>query len=177
MAKVIVVDEQRCMGCKQCMTECAMAHTQAATLIEALRGGEQPQPRVHVEPIGTFGMPMQCRHCEDAPCVAVCPTGAVYRHSPGAPVLLDVDKCIGCKACVLACPFGVMEMSRSGKAVAKCDLCIHRTAKGQEPACVAGCPTGALEFANMEQWLRERRRQAAQQAATASAAAKNQEAK
>lgn len=160
MPKVIVVNEDRCLACNSCMIECALAHSEAGTLVEALSAETPPQPRVHVEPARTFGMPLQCRHCEDPPCIAICPTEAIHRLSPEGPVLLDQDRCIGCKFCVLVCPFGVIELSRDGKAIIKCDLCIERTEAGELPACVAACPTGALEFVELDDHLRQRRREA-----------------
>ena len=160
MAKIIVVDEQRCLGCRSCELECAMAHTEASSLVEALSAEVPPQSRVHVEALGPFGMPLQCRHCEDAPCMAVCPTEAIHRPSPDGPVLLDPERCIGCRCCLIVCPFGVIDLSRDGKAMIKCDLCQERTQAGQDPACVAACPTGALKFEEVEEYLRRRRRQA-----------------
>ncbi len=160
MARIIVVNERRCMGCKTCEMECAMAHSEAGSLVEALRGDRPPQSRVHVEPSGGFGLPLQCRQCEDAPCMRVCPTEAVHRPDEAGPILVEITRCIGCKSCVLVCPFGVITLSPDGKATVKCDLCIERTAVGDEPACVAGCPTGALEFRELEDWLKQRRREA-----------------
>jgi len=177
MAKMIVVNEQRCLGCRQCTIECAMAHTDARTLAEALSLQQPPQPRVHVEAVGASGMPLQCRHCEDAPCLAICPTGAISRPAEGGPVLLDAERCIGCKFCLLVCPFGVIELSRDGKAAIKCDQCFERTEAGEAPACVAGCPTGALEFRDVTEWLAERRRQAVAAVARARLAAAAEEAK
>ena len=159
MAKVIIVDEQRCLGCKQCVFECAMAHSPAGSLVEAIRSDCPPQPRLHVEGFGDRAMPMQCHHCEDAPCLAICPTGAIYRAQEDGPVLIDSEQCIGCKFCVLVCPFGVIELSRDGHAMVKCDQCIDRTAEGQEPACVAGCSTGALRFMELDEYTRQRRRE------------------
>lgn len=162
MSKVIAVDADRCLACKQCVIECALAHTNARDLAEALAAGEALQPRVHVEQAGRFGMPLQCRHCEDAPCLAVCPTQAITRVGDMGPVLLDQDRCIGCKFCMLVCPFGVIDISRTGKAMIKCDLCIERTEAGEEPACVAACPTGALKFTELTEELKRRRSQAAE---------------
>jgi len=162
MAKMITIDEQRCLACKACVIECALAHSAAGSLAKALENGEPLQARVHVEAVGQFGMPLQCRHCTDAPCVAVCPAEAVSRRSQDAPVLLDEDRCIGCGLCMLVCPFGVIDMSRTGKGVVKCDLCIARTAMGEPPACVSACPTGALKYEEIEQWLARRRKQAAE---------------
>jgi len=171
MAKVLVIDEERCLSCKQCMIECALAHSQAANLIEALAGEVPPQSRVYVEAVGQFGMPLQCRHCEDAPCITACPTDAIRRLSEDGPVVLDQDRCIGCKFCLSVCPFGVIDVSRDGKAMIKCDLCIERTEAGQEPACVTGCPTGAIQFRELDEYLKRRRREAAARVAQAHAEA------
>lgn len=161
MAKVIVVRQDRCLGCKSCEIECALAHCQAATLVEALTAEQKPQSRVHVEPSGQFGVPLQCCHCEDAPCVTACPTEAIRRHTPDGPVLIDADRCIGCKFCLLVCPFGVIELAHDGRAMVKCDQCFEHTQAGEQPACVAACPTGALQFVELDEFLRQRRRELA----------------
>ena len=165
MAKIIITDEGRCLACKSCMIACAMAHTEAETLVAALGGESLPQSRLHVEPGGAYGVPLKCRHCEDAPCITVCPTEAISRASADGPVILDQDRCIGCRFCMIVCPFGVIDMSRDGKAMIKCDLCIERTKEGELPACVAACPTGAMEYVELNDYLRQRRRQAAQRIA------------
>ena len=159
MSKIIVVDEDRCLGCKQCMIECAMVHSDAESLIETIRSGKL-QSRVHVESAGQFGVPLQCRHCEDAPCLEICPTNAIHRDDDTEPVLIEKDKCIGCKFCLMVCPFGVISLERSGKAVIKCDMCIERTQKGEQPACVTGCPTKALQLVELDDVLNEKRKKA-----------------
>jgi carbon-monoxide dehydrogenase iron sulfur subunit len=110
---------------------------------------------------------MQCRHCEDAPCITVCPTAAIHRHQVNDPVLIDKEKCIGCKFCLMVCPFGVIDVSRDGKAVVKCDLCIERTKVGQEPACVEACPTKALKLAEEKELAAGKRKRTAQELVTA----------
>jgi len=167
MVKRITVDETRCLACRSCMIECALAHSAARSLVEALSGPIPPQPRVHVEAVGKFGMPLQCRHCQDAPCITACPTKVIHRLDPTGHVLIDGQRCIGCAFCVTVCPFGMVEMSRDGKGVVKCDECIERTRKGEPPACVAACPTGAIRFREIDDWLAERRRLAAEQIAAA----------
>lgn len=152
MAKMITVDEHRCLACKACVIECALAHTSEDTMAKAIDSGEaRPQPRMHVESAGEFPMPVRCRHCANAPCIAVCPKEALHRSSPEGPVLLDDSLCIGCGFCVLACPFGAIDMSVNGKGVVKCDLCDARTKVGELPACVSACPTAALKYDEIEQ--------------------------
>jgi len=158
---VIIVDIEKCLACKSCEIACALVHSKSGVLEEAVAESPRPQRMVTVEAAGEFGMPMQCRHCEDAPCQAVCPTGAIWRNEAGGPVLINTDLCIGCKFCFMVCPFGVINLSRDGKAATKCDLCIARTEAGEEPACVAACPTNALQFCELTEMLTERRRAAA----------------
>jgi carbon-monoxide dehydrogenase iron sulfur subunit len=160
MSKVIIVEEDRCLSCGSCKLECALVHSGAATLAEAVLSGIPLESRIYVEPMGQFGMPVQCRHCQDAPCMTVCPTEAIHRDSNDGPVLLDQNRCIVCRLCVLVCPFGVIHVSQTGKAIIKCDLCAERTAAGEEPACVAACPTDALQFQETTTYVGERRRQA-----------------
>jgi Fe-S-cluster-containing dehydrogenase component len=118
---------------------------------------------VAVEPIEQFAVPLQCRHCEDAPCIAVCPTAAIQRTEADGPVLIDAERCIGCKYCMAVCPFGVIALSNDGKVVVKCDLCFERTKAGREPACVEACPTKALKLVNEKELTEGKRRLAAQE--------------
>ena len=164
MDKTIVVNIEKCLACKSCEIACALAHSKSKVLEEAVTESPRPERMVTVEAAGEFGVPMQCRHCEDAPCITVCPTAAIHRQRVNDPVLIDRGRCIGCNYCLMVCPFGVIDISRDGKAVAKCDLCIERTEAGEEPACVASCPTGALQFCDLTELLIERRRAAAKQA-------------
>jgi carbon-monoxide dehydrogenase iron sulfur subunit len=163
MAKAIVVNIEKCLACKSCEIACALVHSKSKVLEEAVAESPRPQRMVTVEAAEQFAVPMQCRHCEDAPCITVCPTAAIHRHAANDPVLIDQDRCIGCKYCLMVCPFGVIELSRDGKAVVKCDLCFERTKAGQEPACVEACPTKALKLADEEELAAGKRRRAAQE--------------
>jgi carbon-monoxide dehydrogenase iron sulfur subunit len=172
--KRIVADPTKCMACRACEIACALAHVDTDDLVEAIidRGAK---PRIYIESAGSLVVPLQCRHCEEAPCVVVCPSGALSRPDSSGPVRVDEGKCIGCAFCVQSCPFGVIRLARragadaSGgqMAVVKCDLCVKRQAEGLEPACVASCPVGALVFVEVEDSAKMARLRAAAQAAAA----------
>jgi len=149
----IVADPKKCVACRACELACALAHAGTDDLVEAIyeRGG---RPRIYIESVGMLAVPLQCRHCDDAPCATVCPSGALWRPSPTEMVRVEQVKCIGCGYCVQACPFGVILLgkfsppdgSEERKAVVKCDLCTSRRAQGLPPACVAACHVSALRL-------------------------------
>lgn len=153
--KEIFVRYERCTGCRSCELACAVSHTAARDLFGALLGGERPQKRLFVDQVGQVKAPAVCRHCEEAPCVAVCPTGAMHRREDGVNVVA-LHRCIGCWMCAMACPFGAVSRGE-GKAI-KCD----RECLDEEgiPACVRACPTGALVFQTVEEFEAERRQEA-----------------
>jgi tetrathionate reductase subunit B len=108
----------------------------------------------------TVSLPMMCQHCANPPCVDVCPTGASMKRADGI-VLVDRHSCIGCRYCMMACPFKARsfvhekitdqhpEVPRGKGCVESCTLCVHRVDKGQLPACVEACPTRAITFGNL----------------------------
>ncbi len=165
--KRIVADPVKCMACRACEVACALAHAESEELVEAIFH-EGAKPRIYIESAGGLAVPLQCRHCEDAPCVRVCPTGALSRPGERGPVLAHEEKCIGCEFCVQACPFGVIRLDPQGKVVIKCDLCIRRQAQGLEPACVGACPVGALSLQDVTETARKARARTAAEAAAAS---------
>jgi Fe-S-cluster-containing dehydrogenase component len=91
----------------------------------------------------------RCNHCDNPPCVSCCPTGASHVHDAGGVVLVDADKCIGCKGCVASCPYGARFIHPDGYAD-KCTFCIHRVEQGLQPACVAVCPTHCMHFGDLD---------------------------
>jgi Fe-S-cluster-containing dehydrogenase component len=111
---------------------------------------------IQVEPFGEFPhvksywIPAMCQQCADAPCVAVCPTGASYRDKDSNIVLIDKEKCIGCKYCMMACPYGVRSWSEAQHVVEKCTLCNHLTAGGDNPACVKNCCGQARFYGDLD---------------------------
>ena len=161
MKRMIIVKANRCQGCKTCELACGVEHSASKSLATAITESPPPRSRVQVERAHGFKVPLQCRQCENAPCVAVCPTAALHRKDQDSPVLIAQDLCIGCRLCVLACPFGVIRLDEKSKAIIKCDQCFARLERGELPACVEACPTGALVFAEEEEANREKRRKAA----------------
>jgi carbon-monoxide dehydrogenase iron sulfur subunit len=168
---LLFVEVSRCMACHSCEMACAVAHSASKDLVSAM--GEEPRPsaRMTVEAVGGMAVPLQCRHCEDAPCVTICPTRAIEKLGPNQPVIVTAVRCIGCRLCLMVCPFGVIRLERDGKAALKCDLCMERLAEGQDPACVTACPTGALRFGEIGEGIAERCREAARKVAQAQASA------
>jgi carbon-monoxide dehydrogenase iron sulfur subunit len=160
--KTIICRIDRCMACHSCEIACALAHSGSQDLTEALQQDPKPRSRVTVVAAGEHGLPLQCRHCENAPCLMVCPTEAIHREGDRGPVLIDEERCIGCKLCMTVCPFGVIDLAPGGKAVVKCDLCAKRTAAGLEPACVAACLTKALQFVDIDEYNKNKRKAAAE---------------
>ena len=171
MNRFVIAEPQNCIGCRTCEVACAMAHSSAH--------GAEPlnpdnfMPRLSVvknESVSTVAL---CRHCEDAPCANACPSGAIVYRNDSVQVIQE--RCVGCKSCMVACPYGAMRIvsvpapqtglikSRATRAQAlKCDLCENRE---QGPACVAACPTHALQLvdaARMEAALKQRQLLAAQ---------------
>jgi len=163
MRKVLTVNIEKCLACKSCEIACAVAHSESGVLEEAMAESPKPQRRVTVEAVGELAVPLQCRQCEDAPCISVCPTAAIHRHEADGPVLIEQDRCIGCKFCLVVCPFGLIDVSSDGKVMVKCDLCIERIKAGQEPACVEACPTRALKLVDEKELAACKRQLAARE--------------
>ena len=130
------------MGCRLCEIHCVVQHSKSKNIIKTYKG-DYPKPlsRIVVEEKGHLSFGLQCRHCENAPCLSSCITGAMHRDKKTGAVLCDEDKCVGCWMCIMSCPFGVIAKSTEGKkVVSKCDLC----AGEKTPVCVLNCPNGAI---------------------------------
>ncbi len=166
--KEVYVNVNRCMGCKSCEIACAVAHSQSQSLMGAVFEAVPPRKRIYVQAVEQRSVPVSCRHCEEAGCVKVCPTGAMQKEAVTGVVSHDRARCIGCGFCEMACPFGVLNRYPGSKIVAKCDRCPEL----ETPACVAACHTRALLFITAQE-SQERRRQltAAQLAACDTTAA------
>ncbi len=157
--KQIFVHLDRCTGCHSCEVACAVEHSQLKGLSALLFEIPRPRPRLRIDLSQGEAVPLLCRHCEDAPCLNACITGAIYRDpAREGLVLQNPNKCIGCWTCIMVCPFGVIGQQTDGRRVAlKCDRCPGRAT----PACVESCTTKALEYQDVETFARARRKQAA----------------
>ena len=127
----IVLDLDRCLGCKTCASACAYGHKQ--------------MPIVQHSRLAAATLPLLCRQCEAPPCVDACPSGAMQRDESGT-VKRSMLLCWGCHSCVLACPFGALPTDLKQHVIPKCDLCEDLTKAGGRPRCVAACPAAALQF-------------------------------
>ena len=142
-------DETLCIGCTAC--------TQACREVNQVPEGVTRLKIVRSEPIGiyphvTYSFSRQsCQHCENPPCVYVCPTGAAFKDEKTGIVDVQNEKCVGCGYCLAACPYQVRFFNPVTQAADKCDFCKStQLAEGKEPACVVSCPTKALTFGNLD---------------------------
>ncbi len=135
-----VIDQTRCIGCHACTVACKEENRvplgTSRTWVKYVEKGEFPNTRRH------FAV-LRCNHCDNAPCVTICPTVALYRRADGI-VDFDRDRCIGCKSCMQACPYDALYIDPETQTAAKCHYCAHRVEVGLEPACVIVCPVRAI---------------------------------
>ena len=163
----LVIDLDTCVGCQACVTSCKEwntgGHMAPLTDIDPYGGHADGVwfNRVHAyehttdKGSRTVHFPRSCLHCETPACVTVCPTGASYKRASDGIVLVDEDKCIGCKLCSWACPYGAREFDTDVGVMKKCTLCVDRiyndniAPDDRVPACVAACPTSARHFGDL----------------------------
>lgn len=164
--KAVLVDARRCIGCRGCQIACKV-HNQLPGESTDVSDTEFTNPLdfsaitwkvVHFKEIGNYDgnqagtgglmwrmLADNCKHCIDPGCVSVCPTGAMWKRSDG-PVLYDQSRCLGCSYCTMACPQGIPNFDETINSIRKCTMCFDRIDQGLEPACVATCPTDALQY-------------------------------
>jgi Fe-S-cluster-containing dehydrogenase component/formate-dependent nitrite reductase membrane component NrfD len=140
-----VIDQRKCIGCHACTVACKAEHDVPIgvyrTWVKYIEKGEFPHSR-------RYFLVNRCNHCDDAPCVAICPTKALYKRGDGI-VDFDSNRCIGCKSCMQACPYDALYIDPNSHTAAKCNYCAHRTEVGLEPACVVVCPARAIVAGDM----------------------------
>ena len=168
----MVIDIEKCIGCGQCVRACAAENDVPIDagffrtwveryvvdpsdpehpMVDSPRGGHDGFPDIEGMPASmkTFFVPKMCNHCVDSPCVQVCPVGATF-DTPDGIVLVDKERCLGCRYCVQACPYGCRYIDPRTNTVDKCTLCYHRIARGLTTACVEVCPTSARMLGDLK---------------------------
>ncbi|HAV23729.1 MAG: tetrathionate reductase [Ignavibacteria bacterium RIFCSPLOWO2_02_FULL_55_14] len=141
----MVIDTAKCVGCMDCVVACKTENNvpegyNRDWIVQDVRG---TWPTLHMEIRSE-----RCNQCDEPPCVETCPTGASHVHDRGGVVLVTKELCVGCKACIAACPYDARFIHPDGYAD-KCTFCIHRVEQGLDPACVAVCPTRCMTFGDI----------------------------
>jgi formate dehydrogenase iron-sulfur subunit len=155
----MLIDVTRCTGCNQCVNACSTSNNLGNALIQPQQIGDGLSAyrwtTVVQSPEGRFVRKF-CRHCLEPACVSVCPVGAMQKTSQG-PVIYDPKLCMGCRYCMMACPFGIprYEWDSAAPWVQKCTFCFQRLEEGKLPACVEACPYEALQFGEREDLIQE----------------------
>lgn len=141
-----VIDQTKCIGCHACTVACKMEHRVPLgvfrTWVKYVERGSFPDVR------RSFAV-LRCNHCEDAPCVTICPTRSLFRREDGI-VDFDPERCIGCKSCMQACPYDALAIDPKSHTAAKCNFCAHRVERNMAPACEVVCPTHAIVSGDVE---------------------------
>lgn len=141
-----VIDQRKCIGCHACTIACKSENQVPVgsfrTWVKYIEKGQFPNTR-------RYFTVERCQHCEDAPCIKICPTTALFKRKDGI-VDFDSQRCIGCKACMQACPYDALYIDPNTHTAAKCNYCAHRTDRGLLPACVIVCPVKAIIAGDLE---------------------------
>lgn len=164
----MILDITKCIGCRRCLEACKRENGVPPDpelnrtwleRYETTADGSLPvefisrtdiDPELNMDAIQEgFFVPKLCNQCANPPCVSVCPVNATFK-TPDGVILVDQNRCIGCKYCIVACPYGARYLHPETKVVDKCTFCYHRITQGLLPACVQACPTGARTFANLK---------------------------
>lgn len=168
----MIIDIEKCIGCGNCVRACkeengvsrdpfyfrtwveryhVFPDDMEHPIVDSPNGGYDGFPEKYPEGDGSknFFVPKLCNHCEHSPCVQVCPVGATF-ESPDGVVLVDKERCLGCRYCVQACPYSCRYIDPKTKVVDKCTLCYHRIVKGLTTACCEVCPTAARVLGDLK---------------------------
>jgi len=133
MEKVLMIDYQKCTGCRLCELVCSVKHDMVSN---------PARSRIKVIKWESEGLyvPVSCQQCEDAPCMNICPVKAIFRDKDTDAAMVNYSVCIGCRSCIAVCPFGAMNFNPLDKKVFKCDLC------SGDPQCVRFCSVKAVDY-------------------------------
>ena len=162
------IEIDKCIGCNRCAVACKVENDvpdepfyfrtwverytitrDGGVAVENISVGVRKEPVQDArEVVRTFFVPKLCNHCVNPPCVQVCPVKATFTTEDGA-VIVDKERCIGCRYCIQACPYGARYLHPTTKTADKCTFCYHRVVKGLQPACVEVCPTQARIFGDL----------------------------
>ncbi|MFH1242456.1 MAG: 4Fe-4S dicluster domain-containing protein [Pseudomonadota bacterium] len=154
MEKVLMVNYQKCTGCRLCELVCSVMH-------DGVSNPERSRIKVMKWESEGLYIPMSCQQCEDAPCMNVCPVKAVSRDKDFGFVAVDYEICIGCRSCVAVCPFGAMNYNTIDRKVFKCDLC------GGDPQCVRFCEEKAVDYVDASRLSTFKKKDAAERLSAA----------
>ncbi|MEM0373831.1 MAG: 4Fe-4S dicluster domain-containing protein [Sulfolobaceae archaeon] len=143
---VFINDIERCIGCEACTTACKNTHNVPLSVwrlrVKYVSIGSFPN-------VKKFFAQLRCNHCLNAPCVRACPTSALFKRQDGI-VDLDQTRCIGCKACIMACPYDAIYINPEKGVAEKCNACANLVDSGLLPACASVCPTNAIIFGDID---------------------------
>jgi len=156
MSKALLYDATICIGCKQCEVACADENKLPYSDAVAAEAKQSEHKYTVVLSKGDKFMRKLCMNCQDPACASACPVAAL-RKTPAGPVTYDADRCMGCRYCMLACPFNVpkYEWGLVLPKVRKCTMCSERVANGKQTACAEICPTGATKFGDRDALIAE----------------------
>ena len=163
------IEIDKCIGCNRCAVACKAENDvpdapfyfrtwverytitrDGDVAVENISLGRRKETTQDVrEVVRTFFVPKLCNHCQNPPCVQVCPVNATFTTPDGA-VIVDAERCIGCRYCIQACPYGARYLHPKTKTADKCTFCYHRVVRGLQPACVEVCPTQARIFGDLK---------------------------
>ncbi len=138
-----IIDTKRCIGCRSCFVACKSENntplrTDWRYVVER-ESGVYPTARREF-------ITVACNHCDEPACMKSCPVDAISKRDADGIVLVDQDKCIGCRYCIFACPYGAPRIDTDTGKVSKCTMCVHRQDAGLAPSCATACLTGAIQF-------------------------------
>ena len=151
-------DAASCSGCKACQAACKDRNDLPAGVLwrrvfEVAGGSWRKEGGAWVPDLVAYNISLACNHCEEPACRDACPSNAIAKREDGA-VLIDPDRCLGCRYCEWACPYGAPRYDPAARRMTKCDFCAEAIARGEAPSCVRACPMRALEFGPIEELRR-----------------------